>query len=283
MSLRRALPVTAPLSDIVGVMPRQTPVSSEGGEPPSSSTPLRYVALGDSLTEGKGDARPDGTHRGFADLLAGALVRHDGRARYVNLARPSVRIAEVLGQQVPDVRQHRPDLVTVIAGVNDVIAVRFDPRRVAEDLDGLFGALRAAAPGAQVVTATLPDLSSVSTVAAVLQHRVQRLSHLIRRAAGRSGVGVADLEVSVRLRAQDLALDKVHPGPTGHLALARAFGDLLGVDVPAPPVTAGPRATALRRARRTIVVAPQFMARRVARGALIAKQPPKQPQLRLPR
>ena len=259
------------------------PVSTEGGEPPSSPTPLRYVALGDSLTEGKGDARPDGTHRGFADLLASGLARQDGRARYVNLARPSVRIAEVLGQQVPDVKRHRPDLVTVIAGVNDVIALRFDAHRVGEDLDGLFGAVRGAAPGAHVVTATLPDLSSVSTVAAVLQHRVQRLNHLIRMAAGRSGVSVADLEVSVRLQAQDLALDMVHPGTTGHLAFARAFGNLLGVAVPAPPVTAGPRATALRRTRRTIVVAPQFMARRVARRALIAKQPPKQPLPRIPR
>ena len=47
----------------------------------------RYVALGDSFTEGIGDPGPDGRDRGWADQLAHALAADDLLLRYANLSR----------------------------------------------------------------------------------------------------------------------------------------------------------------------------------------------------
>ena len=61
----------------------------------------RFVAVGDSLTEGKGDAYPNGELRGFADMISHGLRVAAPEAMYANLARPSVRAHEVRRDQVP--------------------------------------------------------------------------------------------------------------------------------------------------------------------------------------
>ncbi len=57
----------------------------------------RYVAIGDSTTEGLDDPRPDGSYRGWADRLADDLARANPDVRYANLA-----IRGRLAQQVHD-------------------------------------------------------------------------------------------------------------------------------------------------------------------------------------
>jgi lysophospholipase L1-like esterase len=241
---------------------------------------LRFVAVGDSLTQGKGDAHPDGRPRGFADLVALAL-RDAGRpVSYANLARPSVRVHEVLAHQVPAATASAPDLVTAVAGVNDVIAVRFDADRLARRVDALLGGLRAGAPGAALVTAALPDLSHVSAVARAWRHRVAALNAATAAAAERHGAVLVDLGAGPPMVVEELALDRVHPSPLGHLRFARAVAAALGVEVAAPAHMAPPpRAARLHRAYRTAVATPRFVAKRLARRSLIAGQPPKRPDL----
>ena len=45
-----------------------------------------FVALGDSFTEGMSDELPDGSYRGWADLLAARLAAREPGFRYANLA-----------------------------------------------------------------------------------------------------------------------------------------------------------------------------------------------------
>ena len=48
---------------------------------------VRYVAIGDSFTEGVGDELPDGSVRGWADLVARGWADGTGRTiEYANLA-----------------------------------------------------------------------------------------------------------------------------------------------------------------------------------------------------
>lgn len=251
-------------------------IAAAGG----SGGALRFVAIGDSLTEGKGDVHPDGTPRGFADLLAASLRQVHPRAVYANLARPSVRAAEVLGDQVPHAVDSRPDLVTAVAGVNDVIALRFPAAAVAVRLDEIIGGLRAGAPDATIVTATLPDLGHLSWVAARWRSRLERLNAATVAAAARHGALVVDLWNAAPLTREELALDRVHPSPLGHLRIARAFARTLDLPAPAPAyLSTAPRLAQLQRVYRTAVVAPRFVAKRMARRALIAGQPPKRPDL----
>lgn len=240
----------------------------------------RFVALGDSLTEGKGDVYPDGRLRGFADLLAQALDRAGHGVTYANLARPSVRAHEVLAHQVEPALAFRPDLITAIAGVNDAIAVAFPARKVAARLDAILGRLREGAPQARILTATLPDLGHLSAVARMWRNRLVLLNEATRMAAERHGVDLVDLEALPPFTRAEVALDRVHPSPLGHVRFATAFAETLGVPAVQPDyLAARPRAEQLYRLYRTAVVAPRFVTKRLARRALIASQPPKRPDL----
>jgi lysophospholipase L1-like esterase len=82
------------------------------------------VAIGDSFTEGLDDRRPDGTYRGWADLVAGELAEGTPGFRYANLAVRGRRFQRIRNEQLPLVEAMAPSLVTVSAGGNDIIGFR---------------------------------------------------------------------------------------------------------------------------------------------------------------
>ena len=73
-----------------------------------------YVAIGDSFTEGLDDPRPDGTFRGWADLVAMRLAAEQPGFRYANLAIRGRKLAGVMDEQVPRVEEMRPSLVSAM-------------------------------------------------------------------------------------------------------------------------------------------------------------------------
>lgn len=87
-----------------------------------TAPPLRYVAIGDSLSEGIGDEPwPNGTPRGWTDRLAELLAGHLGGVEYANLAVRGLRAHEVLATQVEPALAMAPDVVTLTAGMNDLL------------------------------------------------------------------------------------------------------------------------------------------------------------------
>lgn len=104
----------------------------------------RYVALGDSITEGLCDPAParPGVWLGWADRLAGILDGDAGLSgrtvEFANLAVRGRRIADVVGEQVPRALALRPDLVSVLVGANDLMSPTADPDALADRLaDGV--------------------------------------------------------------------------------------------------------------------------------------------------
>ncbi|TFV31711.1 SGNH/GDSL hydrolase family protein [Streptomyces sp. T1317-0309] len=87
--------------------------------------PLRFVALGDSLTEGVGDPVGD-SWRGWAALLAGGLAPAHAPAEFTNLSFSGAQTRDVLERQTPDALDLRPDVVSVVIGVNDTLRYTFD-------------------------------------------------------------------------------------------------------------------------------------------------------------
>ena len=83
-----------------------------------------YVAVGDSFTEGLDDPYPDGSFRGWADLVAARLAAEapDGLG-YANLAVRGRLFPEVIVEQVPVALAMKPDLISFAAGGNDVLRV----------------------------------------------------------------------------------------------------------------------------------------------------------------
>jgi lysophospholipase L1-like esterase len=94
----------------------------------------RYIALGDSFTEGLSDPEP-GTadaFRGWADRLAGhlAAAAPSGSIEYANLAIRGRLLPQVLAEQVPVALAAQPDLVSLVAGGNGRAAKRPVPEQL---------------------------------------------------------------------------------------------------------------------------------------------------------
>src|SRR5438105_4295608 len=140
-----------------------TDTGTDHGTDPSRPRYLRYVALGDSQTEGLGDGDDTTGLRGFADRLADHLARHSPAVQYANLAVRGRLAGQVHTEQLGPALALRPDLATVIAGVNDLLRPRFDADEVAGHLETMFAALTA--EGVRVATLTFPDMTRLVPLA----------------------------------------------------------------------------------------------------------------------
>ena len=203
---------------------------------------LRVVALGDSLTEGLGDPAPGGGWRGWAALLAEGLAAGpgdgpglrpgDGRAPAVgavdlrNLAVSGARTRDVRDRQLPQARSHRPQLASVVVGVNDTLRASYDINEVARNLDHTLGAL--ADGGALLLTACLPDpgrmLGLPAPLARPLARRMRSVNEVVhalgdRYAAVHVHVAEADWVDDPRM----WSVDRLHPSERGHRSLAGEF------------------------------------------------------------
>ena len=133
----------------------QTPSAHPGSHPWT-----RYVAMGDSFTEGIGDPEPSspGGHRGWADRVAEELGRTQPDFAYANLAVRGRLLQQIVDQQLAPALELKPDLVTLSAGGNDLIRPGGDPDALAEKLDSVVQILSMG--GATVVLFNGPDTGS---------------------------------------------------------------------------------------------------------------------------
>src|SRR5690242_9855961 len=96
----------------------------------------RYVAIGDSTTEGLEDPTPDGRgYRGFADRLAHNLARQQPALLYANLGIRGRKMRQIREEQLEPALALEPDLVSIVGGLNDILRPRIDFAQVVGDLD----------------------------------------------------------------------------------------------------------------------------------------------------
>lgn len=122
---------------------------------------VRYVAVGDSITEGLcdpvvGRGEP---YLGWADRLATILENSahltGGGIEFANLAVRGRRVQDVVSRQIPAAIALQPDLVSVMVGGNDLMSARADPDALARELESGVASLRA--EGIDVLLATCFD------------------------------------------------------------------------------------------------------------------------------
>jgi phosphatidylinositol alpha 1,6-mannosyltransferase len=182
-----------------------------------------YVALGDSFTCG---AEAERAFR-WPDAVAGGL----GVERYENLASVGATSRAVEVEQLEHGLALGPDLVSLICGANDVlVSTRPDPGAYAARLGRMLHRVRAAAPGAAVVTATYPDLSRFLDLRERTRDRVRRgMRHFnaaCRSVARRHGALCLDWSDHPETGEPGYrATDGFHPSAEGH---RRAADEVLG-------------------------------------------------------
>ena len=190
----------------------------------------RYVALGDSFTEGIGDPEPrsPGGHRGWADRVAEVLSEQTEDLAYANLAVRGRLLQQIIDEQIEPALELRPDLITISAGGNDIIRPNTDPDEVAGRIDGAIARLRS--DGATVALFTGPDIGMTPVLGRV-RGKVAIYNENLRAVAARHDAVIIDMWALRELRDPRMwAPDRLHFSPTGHHTIAIAVLDALGVE-----------------------------------------------------
>lgn len=201
---------------------------------------LRFAALGDSLTEGIGDPVPGGW-RGWAALLAEGLGGGERDVEFRNFAVAGSLSGDVRDHQAAAAAAFRPDIASVVVGVNDTLRRSFDIRLLAGRLDEICAQL--AAGGAVILTACLPDPGTALGLPAPLRHPLARRQRAVNAVVHALSVryDAVHLHAADRTWVQDRSLwsvDRLHPAERGHRKLAAGFHRLLadrGLALGAPP------------------------------------------------
>ncbi|WP_426245632.1 SGNH/GDSL hydrolase family protein [Nocardioides sp. LHG3406-4] len=190
----------------------------------------RYVAIGDSFTEGVGDpdpSRPNGL-RGWADRVAEVLATHSDDFGYANLAIRGRKLRPVIAEQLEPAIALGPDLVTIHAGGNDVLRPKVDLDALATAYDDAV--TRLTATGARVAMFTIFDPGG-SGIYAPVRGRMAIFNEWVREIADTHGATLVDMW---RMRGFNLAqimdTDRMHLNAAGHQHMAIAVLDALGVE-----------------------------------------------------
>ncbi|WP_329430142.1 SGNH/GDSL hydrolase family protein [Streptosporangium sp. NBC_01495] len=191
-----------------------------------------FVAIGDSFTEGVGDPLPDGTFRGWADLVAAELCSPG--FGYANLAVRGRRFDDVVTRQVEAAIAMGPSLVSISGGGNDALWRGFDLAAMRDRLDQVVARLRAS--GADVLLFRFPDMSVRLPLPRVLRPRIVAMNDLVTEVAERRGVYLVDLFGDRALDGHELwSADRLHLNPLGHRRVADQVLATLGRAAPPPP------------------------------------------------
>jgi len=211
----------------------QAPAAPSRDREPRAFT--RYVAIGDSFTEGMTDPDPGGmAYVGWADRLAAHLAGMAGEDNrtfgYANLAVRGRLLDDVVGPQLDDALALEPDLVSIVGGGNDILRPRADIDALVSRLEDAVARLRAG--GADVLLATPADPRDAPLVKATRGRAATYAAH-IWSIARRHDAYVIDLWGMAALRDWRLwAPDRIHLNSEGHRRVALNAFTTLGFTAP---------------------------------------------------
>lgn len=190
----------------------------------------KYVAIGDSFTEGYGDEIEGGHPRGWADLVAAQLATAQGHSiEYANLAVRGRKIAAILHEQLDAAIGMQPDLITVNGGGNDIMRPRVSAGWVSSQL--LIATRRILAAGITPVVVSGANPSGVMPLGKVMQRRGDALATLVKRWADPLEVAYVDNWGDQRLlESQFWSEDRLHLNARGYAVVAGNVIDAVQFD-----------------------------------------------------
>lgn len=204
---------------------------------------MRYLFQGDSITDcGRGDyGNPYATGCGYPRLLEADLMAQDGDCEVMNCGISGNRVVDLLARWKRDCLNLKPDVITILIGVNDVwhefgnhdgVSVLLFEEVYRILLRETFAALpqtRLILMGAYVMPgpATTPDWD-------VFSGEVAARREVTRKLAEEFGLTYVDLqeafdEAQKKFPAQRWTGDGVHPTAAGHEVIAEAWKKAAGV------------------------------------------------------
>lgn len=205
-----------------------------------------FVAIGDSFTEGLWDSYPDGSLRGWADLVADRLAQIYPDLRYANLAVRGRKLDEISTAQVAAVMKMKPDLITAGAGANDIIRTRATPAELGARFDAMLAELMSS--GATVLAFAGFDPRERIPFTGGPGARAAEYNACIRESVATRGALLVDLWDLPRLYDDRMwAPDRLHLSTDGHALVAAEVLRALGIPADFADFVSDPEASATSR------------------------------------
>jgi lysophospholipase L1-like esterase len=210
---------------------------------------MRYVAIGDSFTEGLGDTLPDGTERGWADLVAAGLAAGSAEpVSYANLAIRGRLLEQIVTEQLDAALSldPLPTLLSLNGGGNDMLRPGSDMSRLVSLTERAL--VRCAEAGVRVLLLSGADPSDRLPLGGMMRRRGEMLTEAVARFATRFDIVFVDMfhDREIR-RAGYWSADRLHLNSNGHRRVAGLVLTALGHPTEAHVIDPGPSET--RRVR----------------------------------
>ncbi len=194
---------------------------------------VRFVAIGDSFTEGVGDDLPDGHVRGWADLVAQGWADGSGESvSYANLAIRGRLVWPIVEEQLDAALALAPTHLSFNGGGNDILRPRASVSRIADAFTEVLR--RCDDQGVTLLLLSGANPSGQLPLGRVFQRRGDLLSAAVEaRIANRPDVVRAynwpDRELG---RPPYWSPDRLHMNARGHHRVAARVLAALGQPVP---------------------------------------------------
>jgi lysophospholipase L1-like esterase len=203
------------------------------------------VAIGDSFTEGLGDSLPDGSERGWADLVAAGLAAGEGKTvHYANLAIRGRLLEPIINEQLTAALalSPPPTLLSLNGGGNDMMRPGGDMARLASLTEQAIR--RCADAGVRMVLLSGADPSERLPFGSLMRRRGEALTDLVASFSSRYDIVFVDVFHDQEIRkAGYWSSDRLHLNAAGHRRVAGLVLTALGHPIAAHVIDPDPNAS----------------------------------------
>lgn len=192
----------------------------------------RFIALGDSMTEGMSDQIIDGNYRGWADRVADVMSDNYQGFTYANLAVRGKLVGQVLSEQIPIAKKYiegKSTIVSYHAGANDVIRIKYDPDKTIALYNQGVEELVSKNP-TLMLFCVLEDSGQKSKRAEIWKSRFEVFNDNVRKKAAEVDAILFDPNGRDFWRDNRFVdADRLHLNPEGHRRVAQAVLERIGL------------------------------------------------------
>ncbi len=178
---------------------------------------INYVALGDSLTEGVGVS----DYRNSYPYLIAQKMSTKFNVKLINLSHAGDTSKEVLTNQLPKILFQKPDLITILIGVNDIHNLK-SLKEFEDNYTQIITSLKKT--GAKLYVLSIPYLGSDKIVYfpynLILELRTKQFNNVIKKVSITVGAEYIDLN-ALSKSANFYSSDQFHPGEEGYKEWAK--------------------------------------------------------------
>ncbi|HXB04887.1 MAG TPA: SGNH/GDSL hydrolase family protein [Candidatus Acidoferrum sp.] len=190
---------------------------------------IKYLALGDSYTIGTGASTPA---RAWPSIIAERLRHHTGQE--VELTNPAVNgftTVDLIRRELAEVRRLKPDLVTILIGVNDLVR-DIPPDSYRATLVRIYDEIaKDKAPDGRVFAVSIPNWSVVPAAREYgdpegIRDLTDSFNDIAREEAEKRGFGWIDITAASLSGLGTpgwIASDGLHPGDEQYAAWAEVI------------------------------------------------------------